>query len=420
MPAFGRDSDALITALAESDGEDLQLLNDSPAVKVDPTAADFGPLLVGFEGYACVSCHVWKGDTMGVVEPSSAGPELTTVTKRIRRTWFDRWLESPLRIHPHTPMPSIFRKGQAAMLDYVLDGDAHRQKDAMWNYLSRGSDARDPRRKPPYALAPPRPGQPPHVAQIPILTPDHQLIEGICLLTGEHDLVLYDVNELTIRSAWTAARLEAKEGHHPGKNGYHRDFRIVGTAVEPNRLDTYGLQLFVEHQAEDAVSCRFLGYDRLPGGMQIRTRHEFESGSIELVETIMVDRTTDRLTRRLQTASLPAGSALQLKTGLPDTDPAGHVVIDSRKGRVAKVASKGELAMRLQPDPLSGQTDAMLGYRLPPPGQPPEPAASGTAMGVAGDEYYERDRSLLERRRPRHAVWHGNRPKHRAAVCRLE
>jgi hypothetical protein len=103
MPAYGADAKDLLVALIEGDGDssgpDIHAVRPS-----DPTLAPFGASLAGFEGYSCVSCHIWKGQSMAEPDPGAIAPELTTVTRRINREWFDRWLNEPSRIPPGTPI----------------------------------------------------------------------------------------------------------------------------------------------------------------------------------------------------------------------------------------------------------------------------------------------------------------------------
>ena len=123
MPAYGEEAARLVQALAEGDG-DLVTGADPPVRRAaDPEFPAAGPSLVGSAGYSCVACHVWNGQNLTEPEPGSAGPELMTVGSRIRRDYFDRWLDDPRASTPRTPMPQIFRKGQPAMLAGVLDGD---------------------------------------------------------------------------------------------------------------------------------------------------------------------------------------------------------------------------------------------------------------------------------------------------------
>src|SRR5262249_22223530 len=111
MPAFGRDAETIVQALAEGDGE-LPDAPDPPRSKpADPTLGSLsGPAIAGFQGYGCVSCHVWNGHSLSEPDPGAAGTDLTRLDGRIRRDWFDRYLEGPARFHPGTPMPTIFQK----------------------------------------------------------------------------------------------------------------------------------------------------------------------------------------------------------------------------------------------------------------------------------------------------------------------
>src|SRR5207302_638324 len=109
MPAFGPDAESLVRALAEGDGERSDAEEPPPSSPPDPTLGPlWGPELVGARGYSCISCHVWKGKEFSKSDPGAVGPDLVRVVGRIRREWFDRFLEDPGRFAPGTPMPTIF------------------------------------------------------------------------------------------------------------------------------------------------------------------------------------------------------------------------------------------------------------------------------------------------------------------------
>jgi cytochrome c2 len=243
MPSFGAEAEAIVRALAEAEGA----LPDAPAPPArpiaDPTAANVGPSLVGFEGYSCVSCHVWAGKMMNEPDPGAIGPELTSVTTRIRREWFERWVEDPSRLHPGTPMPQIFKKGQPATLKNLLEGDAEKQKEALWAYLSKGKDAPSPKPLPALAV------EGPLVAQIPLLLPDRKVVEGLCVLTADHDLLVFDVGGLRLHSAYVGARLLRTV------RGRIRGYAVQGTPVPLPELE--------------ALAGPFLGYERAAGGARI-------------------------------------------------------------------------------------------------------------------------------------------------------
>jgi mono/diheme cytochrome c family protein len=250
MPAFDADTETILRALAEADG-DLPEASPPPALpSSDPTLAPLGPALVGFEGYSCVSCHLWKGRLLNEPDPGAIGPELTTATRRVRRDWFDRWLEDPARIHPGTPMPQIFKKGEAATLRSVLDGDAVRQREALWAYLSLGPEAPSPKPLPPLEVFPPEEGGP-RVAQIPVTLPDRSVVESITVLYADHDLFVYDVGTLSLRAVFTGARLLRRV------RGRVRTYEVTGTAVDFGK--------------PSPGNGTFLGYDRRSDGVRIRT-----------------------------------------------------------------------------------------------------------------------------------------------------
>ncbi len=252
MPAFGQDADALVQAIAEADGDLLPAALPPDPPPADPTAANVGPSLVGFEGYACVSCHLWKREQMSESDPGAIGPELTTVTRRIRRDWFERWMEDPARIHPGTVMPQVFKKGQPATLKSVLEGDAERQREALWAYLSKGKDAPSPKPLPPLPIDVPAAGAPPVAAQVPVTLPDKTVVESLSILTRDHDLVVYDLGSMSVRAVYTGARLLRLV------KGRIRSYTLSGTPAE-------GLS------PQETWRARFEGYDLLPDGVRIRT-----------------------------------------------------------------------------------------------------------------------------------------------------
>lgn len=248
MPAYDADADELLRALLAGDG-DVVDPKEPAAGDPDPTKAPLGASLAGFEGYSCVSCHIWKGQSMAEPDPGAIAPELTSVTRRIRREWFDRWLNEPSRLQPGTPMPQIFKHGQAATLAHLLDGDAQKQKDALWMYFSMGPDAPAPRPLPLLPIAVPSDG--PLVAQVPLVLPDKKVVEAIAVLFPTHDLLVYDVNTLAVRAVYTGARIVRQV------KGRIRQYVVSGTPVNVGPLDP--------------PPGRFVGYDRLADGVRIRS-----------------------------------------------------------------------------------------------------------------------------------------------------
>lgn len=395
MPAFGADADDIVRALAEADGEwDDDAIRPPLAGADDPNLHNFGQLLVGYQGYSCVSCHVWKGETLTVVEPSSAGPELTSVTRRIRREWFDRWLENPLRIHPTTPMPAIFRKGQPAALRNVLNGDVQKQREALWSYLARGTEAPDPPQKLPLAIAVPDAGTAPLVAQIPLQLPDGKLIESIVILNEHHDASVYDVERNVLVNHYSAAALLRKDGTQRG-------YRLMGTPLSKESLAVPSpLQLESRGKVESPTNWLFRGYDRAADGARVRSTVVFAAGSIELTETVRPRADDDRLVREWVVQGVPAGWNVQVRThlgklatGKDQLSPVARV----NEGRlVSQARDEQTQTLRLAPTAPATRVAVSWSHRIEAPRQPVLPDPPPLSEGP-GDELFERDTTLLER-----------------------
>ncbi|HVK12680.1 MAG TPA: hypothetical protein VM597_28275, partial [Gemmataceae bacterium] len=276
MPAFGARAEALVRALAEADGE-LVAADDAPAPgTADPTLGTLhGSRLAGFQGYACASCHVWNGKQLASADPAAIGPDLTRTAGRLRRDWFDRFVEDPLRYYPGTPMPSVFPHGQPATLATVLDGDAAKQKDALWALLALGKDAPSPKPPPPVPVDAPAAGEPVIVAQIPLRFPDGKVIESLSVLSDQHDLLVYDLA--------TGSPFRLLTGGQILRNvqGRIRQFLAAGTPVDlpAAKVDT-------------PLERTLLGYDRLIDGVRVRWRLRFAAGTRDVEDTLRL--TADR------------------------------------------------------------------------------------------------------------------------------
>jgi glucose/arabinose dehydrogenase len=363
MPSFGHDAEAVVQALAEGDG-DLPAGPEPPERKpADPTLGSLaGPLLAGFQGYACVSCHVWNGQTLSESDPGAVGTDLTRVAGRIRHDWFDRYLEGPARAHPGTPMPAIFTKGQPASLASVLDGDPHKQKDALWSYFARGKDAPSPKPPPPMPVASPGPGEPPLVAQIPIRLPDGTTAESICILYGSHDLFVYDLGTAALHSGYTGAQILREV------QGRLRTFRVSGTAIGSFRADP-PLQLVGPGKPELPAERTFLGYDRLTDGVRLCWEARFASGVVKITETLRLssDQGTRRLLREFRFTSVPASRSLELRSRVPRPRIAA---ITASTGEAKGTIDDSVFRAVLSPD-TERVVAAVLRYELPAAGSLP-------------------------------------------------
>lgn len=98
-----------------------------------------GHQLIGTTGFSCVGCHDFNGQ-------KAAGPgamEMINTTKRLKKDWFYWYMLNPARFNKTTIMPAAWPGGHVFMED-ILDGDAKKQIESVWVYLSDGRRAKAP------------------------------------------------------------------------------------------------------------------------------------------------------------------------------------------------------------------------------------------------------------------------------------
>lgn len=364
MPSFGPEAETLVQALAEADGELLAAPDPPVQQAADPTLGTLsGSTLAGFQGYACVSCHLWNGKALSEPDPGAVGTELTRLTGRIRRDWFERFLEDPARSHPGTPMPGIFPKGKKATLPSVLDGDPVRQKEALWSYFALGKDAPSPKPPPPLPVTAPAAGEPVIVGQIPLHLPGGGLIESICVLTADHDLLIYDVGAGSLHSAYVGGQILRSV------QGRLRSFTAAATPVGDGFKAEPVLQLLGGDKPESPTSLGLHGYDRLDDGVRIRRQAHFGTTAVEIVETLRIatDNGKRRLLHEVRFSDVPTGRTIELRSRAP----AGITIdvvptIGEAKGAAADGVFKAVLI------PNRGRAcAATIRYELPAAKMPP-------------------------------------------------
>lgn len=98
-----------------------------------------GRFLVGAKSLSCIKCHDFdKHASIGI-----RAMNLTRMSLRLREDWFHRYLLDPQAYRPGTRMPGAFPGGITFVRD-VLGGDAHKQIESIWIYLSAGGKAAVP------------------------------------------------------------------------------------------------------------------------------------------------------------------------------------------------------------------------------------------------------------------------------------
>jgi mono/diheme cytochrome c family protein len=140
MPGFPARAEGLATGLAMEHA----CPSKSPEDKApDEEFAKIGKQLVSRNGgFSCVQCH-----GIGAIAPISPfeAPSINFkyTKERIRREYYDRWMRDPTRVVANTKMPKFQNDGKTA-LNEILDGDADKQFDAIWNYLQAGRKIEHP------------------------------------------------------------------------------------------------------------------------------------------------------------------------------------------------------------------------------------------------------------------------------------
>ncbi len=127
MPRFGeKNVRALVEGFGAAAGVD-------PAVDRLPPAPDAAQAVTGVRlvgsgpgGLSCVVCHDFLGRPAG----GTRGPEMSTMSRRLRPEWFRRWMREPGRIQAGTAMPAYFGGIPAAKREEIID--------VLWTTLGGG------------------------------------------------------------------------------------------------------------------------------------------------------------------------------------------------------------------------------------------------------------------------------------------
>lgn len=130
MPAFRFHAKPLAEGFSKLHG-----FEPSAPVKVetDPAMVETGKSLAGAEGFGCTTCH-----GIGEMKPTAAfeveGINLHLVPERLRPDYYHRWMDDPAVVTPGTKMPK-YADGNASQRTDVLEGDASKQYEAIWQYI---------------------------------------------------------------------------------------------------------------------------------------------------------------------------------------------------------------------------------------------------------------------------------------------
>jgi mono/diheme cytochrome c family protein len=231
---------------------------DVPEKRIKAT----GRFLVGSQAFNCGSCHQFK-------EFQAAGIQaldMTLMTHRLRRDWFHRYVVNPPALRPGTRMPTAWPEGKST-LDSVYDGDAAKQVESIWVYLSDGPSAAVP-----YGL-----GRDP----IPLVADKgailyRNFIQGagpraIGVGYPEKANLAFDANDLRLALIWQGAFIDASKhwiGRGEGFQGPLGD-NILGLPPGPSFAFLANESAEWPRQKAKELGDKFKGYHLAGGGRPV-------------------------------------------------------------------------------------------------------------------------------------------------------
>ncbi len=132
MPAFPAFAQRMAVGLATGYGLPPKSPAEGPQ---DADAAEIGRKLTSASGgFSCVSCH--GAADFGATQVFEApGINLALSYERLQRSYFNRWLRSPLSVDPTTKMPVYFDEQGKSPLTEIYEGDGPKTINSVWEYL---------------------------------------------------------------------------------------------------------------------------------------------------------------------------------------------------------------------------------------------------------------------------------------------
>lgn len=139
MPAFPALADSLTEGLAQQHGLPAPLETDSPRETSDREQVELGHRLIQKSALDCVQCHA-----VGSLQPQgdertqiALGINLALTRQRLREEFFHRFVLDPPRYDVRTKMPKLATDGRTTKVADILDGDARRQFQSIWQYIQQ-------------------------------------------------------------------------------------------------------------------------------------------------------------------------------------------------------------------------------------------------------------------------------------------
>jgi mono/diheme cytochrome c family protein len=132
MPAFPAYAEVLAHGIVEQHAIEAKQME---SVVANPDLIRVGEKLISKdEGFHCLQCHAVPGKNPEAAFESQ-GIDFDLIPTRVRHEYFRRWLANPPQVDPATKMPRFSPDGKTTPVTNVLDGQAARQFEALWQYI---------------------------------------------------------------------------------------------------------------------------------------------------------------------------------------------------------------------------------------------------------------------------------------------
>ena len=136
MPAFPAYAETLAAGIAAEHGV-LDTVPHGPTPL--PDGLELGAHLIQKDTLDCRQCHAMgnqppTGDEKTLLAP---GINFTMTKERMRYDFYRRWVLDPPRYDIGTRMPKLAADGKTTKVTQILEGDAAKQFDAVWEYLQK-------------------------------------------------------------------------------------------------------------------------------------------------------------------------------------------------------------------------------------------------------------------------------------------
>ena len=307
-----------------------------------------GARLVTSSGFGCTSCHAVGGVLPPAAPLNARGPELTQPARRIRRSWFERWVRNPSRIVARMEMPGV-----QVPVRGVLDEDLDRQLAAVWEVLNL-PDFKPPAPNPvrtvrQMGMAAGKPTRAVFISDV-VRYRDQPWVKPLLIGLANRHNVLFDLAEAR-QQFWTTGDVAWQRTE--GKTWY---WELAGTVVAESKGSEPEFELVRGSQRRTPLrSGQFVTefdevvHDLERGGLVVRYRLRFQVGPNKIA-TLRVTQSWhpvrnsggEGFVRRVQVSGVPAGWDVHFRpwAGVPS-------VVTEAKGRQFRIPGPARPAARL-------------------------------------------------------------------------